>query len=408
MNIRPHNRRLSYPLPFFAALLLFAAFANPSTATEKEDSTNQELSLATQELRVAVTLDSERITSFTQDDFRLTLDGQGLTITGWEEIHPAHLLANRRILIFIDEAFARPNARNQALQGLRQAFTDLKANTALTNTAFTIAVAAFDGERIELLTPWTSSPATLASTLEEASERPAFGLLRKSEQRRQASLGRRRGRLPEVGSFSGTGFAGSASSTWEEPEGRGDILRYRARRSALAVATTLKALADAEGGALLLLSGGWLPPSAPAAECETLAEPLLQAVIQFGFAVYPVDLAINLALTEGSPSVDGLLLRLAEANGGRFTQSATTSSSAESSLRQAQKDGRHHYRMSLLLPEAPTETAAELQVEVVDPAMEGSTFGRVTVLPKAALPNHGSNARISFPILLQEQMAIQP
>lgn len=85
-------------------------------------------------------------------------------------------------LIFVDDYFGIKHPRNQMLGGIRDQLSSLPPRDR-------VAVVAFDGRRIDVLTPWTSEPEEVRKALDRAAERPTYGLLRANEKRRRGDTG---------------------------------------------------------------------------------------------------------------------------------------------------------------------------------------------------------------------------
>lgn len=349
---------------------LFLVFLLATAAMVAADETGREL-------RVVITQGGEQISGLRGEEVRLTMGDEVIVPSVWEEITPSHPAAGLRALVFIDEAFVVPHHRDRALAEFRRNLEDATGGVLPRPT---LAVAAFDGEKVEFLTPWTSSREELIAAFEAAARRPTFGLLRESERLRQRAFARHRSRLPDAGSFSGTGFAGSTQNSWGERDDQvANLLRRHARRSAQAAAKVLEAQFEGpgHGGAFLLLGGGWLPPTAPAAECETLAEPLLEALARFGVVAYPVDLAASQQTSSRPPPVDGLLLRLAEISGG------VLSADVSSALHRARLDAGYQYRLRYFpnseeyFPNSEEEArGGDFEVEILRPDVVGQVDAR--------------------------------
>ena len=310
-------------------------------------------------LRVVVDSAAEHSTMF-PDSLRLFVEGNEVPITRSQP--PGAEDAALHALLFIDEVFVSPRDRDQALHQLRLSLSEMAPTDRL-------AVVAYDGTQLEVLAPWSPPGEEIFEALERAARRPAQGLLRRSERRRQEVLDRRRSRPPDADSFAGVGFSGSLR-TRQVDLGDQDSLRDLARRSAAAAADALEsqwqALGAPEGlGALLLVSGGWLPPGALSAECETFAAPLLLALERTGYAVYPVAAHPSNRPPFEAPAPDPLLLHLAVESGG---QDSTVDRGA---LELALADAREHILLSFSLPTEPPQDeigrgSLEIRSEVPD------------------------------------------
>ncbi len=137
---------------------------------------------------VVMNRDGERIPGLTKDNFRLYVNDQLVdidfftevregTIVGGGATHPAVEAEQRmgaNLLIFIDEFFVLPNDKSRVLNALKERIQNVGPEDQ-------VAVIAWNGQGLDLLTNWTSSQAEVTAALDEAIERPALGLQRRSE-----------------------------------------------------------------------------------------------------------------------------------------------------------------------------------------------------------------------------------
>lgn len=214
-------------------------------------------------------------------------------------------------LVFVDDFFSRSTDRDRVLDDLREQLGYLGANDRM-------AVVAFDGRRVEMLSTWSRSAAALDEVLREAQRRPTFGLHREAELRQldrdQTTVGFRRPR-------SGDNYLQVEELYYAEQ------IEAQLDRSVSAAAATLRGFGAPPGRkVMLLLSGGW--PSHPAeyvvndyhrALLDTqvkrgseIFKPLTDTANLLGYTLYPVDVP-------GFRGTDGLVdasLRGAPAGGG--------------------------------------------------------------------------------------------
>ncbi len=269
-------------------------------------------------LEVVVTHRGERITGLRTGDFSIRANGQEIPIELFTEVVdgravPASESGNRevagervqapplgprahvgtRYVLFIDDDFAIPTSRNRVLEQLTDQLGGLGPRDRM-------AVVAFDGRRLELLSGWTRSLAKLASALDEARRRRAYGMLRRNELH-SYSRGRYGSRPPSGKSFSSTGFLGLGRAL----DGRRNpaVLRYSDEQAEIsqvvrAATSTLRGLIGVPGRkVMLLLAGGW--PATPRwgdrdvfdryDSQRSLFAPLIDTANQLGYTLYPVD-----------------------------------------------------------------------------------------------------------------------
>lgn len=192
-------------------------------------------------------------------------------------------------LLFIDESFAVERDRDRVLETLSEQLPLLADGDRM-------AVVAFDGSEIDMLTSWTGSTTRLREVLLAARERGAGGLHRLAELRFFES----------TRSDFDAGRAGRFDLSFEEQQYARE-LSGQVERAVLAAAATLRGFASPPGRkVMLLLSGGWpfsparytvgagaeaLPVTEPGIpEGEALFGPLVDTANRLGYTLYPVDL----------------------------------------------------------------------------------------------------------------------
>lgn len=242
----------------WALLALCCVVSIPSASSQEDglESFGETLDVVVVEVQAVVT-DSKgrRVTGLGREDFRLLVDGRETAIEYFSEVREGRELpaADGRTLteepaetpapstdaaaatapgdpvatnylVFVDDYFAIRRHRNVVLRGVEERLPELPAEDRM-------AVVAFDGEEIDVLTPWTAAREEAARGLERASKRPAHGLLRAHERLRRGEEG-----------------------PWTDPVVQEDELR----RVLTSVRSTLRMMPRPEGRkVLLLLGGGW-------------------------------------------------------------------------------------------------------------------------------------------------------
>ena len=269
-------------------------------------------------IEAVVTRGGERVEGLGPEDFVLEVDGEQVPIEMFTEVRGGRAVSGRPelgsatlpafpagevvptwFLVFVDDYFSLPNRRDQVLRRLRQQLDRLGPEDRM-------ALVAYDGQRLELLSSWTGSERELERALRRAQQRPAYGLQRRSEWRR-ASGGRNYRVRPSPGrSFSSIGFSGAARTT-EDPYAPGRELASRVSRVASAAAAALRGFAAPRGRKVMLLLSGGLPApgdgvldlGSAAGELDRLQDfedlrrlmsPLLESANRLGYTLYPVDL----------------------------------------------------------------------------------------------------------------------
>lgn len=299
-------------------------------------------------LEVVVTRRGQRVGGLGPEDFRLRVDGEEVAIEHFSEISggravgaesspgaPAALgeSLGTRYLVFIDDDFTVPTVRNRVLRRLAE-------QTALLQPEDRMAVVAFDGRRLDLLTSWTRSLAQLETVFERARERRAYGLLRRSDRWRWTARSPVRSRAPygslapgSATSFSATGFVGleRALTGTEAPE----ALRYgdsqgQVARVVRAAASAMRGFARPAGRkVLLMLAGDWpiygdltgTDSYVRSRAEQQLLEPLVATANRLGYTLYPIEARAETAtaavsVESGRRAVAGLRAALADESDG--------------------------------------------------------------------------------------------
>ncbi|MEJ2086102.1 MAG: VWA domain-containing protein, partial [Acidobacteriota bacterium] len=242
--------------------------------------------------------------------FRLKIDGEEVPIEyfseirsgvtaprkdGGDEIAVADLPAlapgepvETSYLVFIDEFFAFERDRDIVVQSLIEQLPRLGPSDRM-------AIVAFNGKDLEMLTTWSQSVPTLERVLEDAMERPTYGLNRLAEQRQfdftdilQRLAGFQDGVLITVDDYARTDLT---------PEERFYLqqLSDNLQRSVTAAISTLRSFAMPPGRKVMLLySGGW--PFYPAVFLDDYVSPIILATdIEEGSAIFrPLSDTANL------------------------------------------------------------------------------------------------------------------
>jgi VWFA-related protein len=274
-------------------------------------------------VEVVATSDGELVRGLTAADFRLLIDGEEVPIEFFTEVAegtaaasaasaagPAAPLAPvtpaevvpRSYLVFIDESFSVAQPRDVVL-------AKLEADLKLMGPKDRMAVLAFNGAKIDVLSPWSSDKAALAEALRRARQREARGNQALAQQRilaNDSSLAATAGEDAGLTAEQVQGLLATLDSRIS-PEAR-----TRLGKSAIAMAGTLRGFEVPFGRkVMLLLSGGWSLGVAP-----QLFGPVVSAANQLGYTIYPVDVA------SPTPQTLKMLDSVAVQTGGRVMASA--------------------------------------------------------------------------------------
>ena len=262
----------------------------------------------------------ERVRGLSAADFRLLVDGREVPVEYFTEIEEGKAAAaspapgaagpqapvatgeevGRNYLVYVDDSFSLANIRNEMLSRLERDLTLLKP-------ADRMAVLAFDGRRIDVLSGWTGDRVALAAALAQARGRAAQGNGQLTHQR--ALQGDVDWILDNAGSLEGDQIQAFINDTANRisPEARTQL-----GRTAAAAAGALRGFAAPPGRkVMLLLSGAWTLSVAP-----KLYGPMVEAANRLGYTIYPVDVA------QSDSQEISALGALAARTGGRVVVSA--------------------------------------------------------------------------------------
>ena len=250
------------------------------------------------------------------DAFDLTIDGENVPIEYFSEVR-AGVAGNAKeegpgipglpdltvgqpvgtsYLVFIDEFFSIARDRDRVMEAM-------KSDLPLLGPTDRMAIVAFNGSDLEMISTWSQSVPELERAIDAALERPTFGLQRLAEQR-QFDYDRTLGALSAI--RAGEVTTDRFLRTQLDPDERFYLERLtdQVSRSVTAGASTLRSFAEPPGRkVMLLLSGGW--PFFPAtflgpdisptvlswelADGQALFRPLTDTANLIGYTLYPVD-----------------------------------------------------------------------------------------------------------------------
>ena len=269
-------------------------------------------------LEVVVTEGKERVMGLGSDGFRLLVDAREVPIEYFTEVVGGQAVApstgadaalpvlepggavGTRFLVFIDDSFSVRSQRNRVLRKLEEQLQFLGPHDHM-------AVVAFDGRDLDLLTSWTSSRPALERVFEQARERKSNGLQRRLLTASDYPLagGYFYGGFGDPFASSGYGYDYDDYGYGYGPvypglAPRGSQLYDHAGRVVDAATSVLRGFARPPGRkVMLLLSGGW--PTAgergfrPAVLYGNgqihrgLLRPLTDTANRLGYTLYPID-----------------------------------------------------------------------------------------------------------------------
>ncbi|MFL6202036.1 MAG: VWA domain-containing protein [Thermoanaerobaculia bacterium] len=372
--------------------LLLAALSAQDTKPPEIPVIGETIDVRVVNVEVVATSNGEPVRGLAAADFRLLIDGREVPIEFFTEVAegtsktsaapaaagPAAPLAPvapaeavpRSYLVFVDESFSVAEPRNVVLE-------KLEADLGLMGPKDQMAVLAFNGSTIEVLSPWTSDRAALAEVLRRARQRKAQGNKALAQHRSLAhdvDLTLWAAEVQEFEAREMTMFMEGLDAR-VSPEARTQLAK-----TALAMAGTLRGFEVPPGRkVMLLLSGGWSLGVAPG-----LYGPVVSAANQLGYTIYPVDVA--------SPTPQNLKMldTVARQTGGRVANSLK-----QDVFRQVVADSGSYYWLGFTPSWQANDRSHSIQVESKRPG--------VTVRARTGFPDLSKkteNARKAESVLL--------
>jgi VWFA-related protein len=351
--------------------------------------------------------DGNRVPGLAADDFKLVVDGHPVPIRYFSEIRGGDAIApatsgtladwsavpgvvpgqpvGTSYLVFIDDYFSLRLDRDRALERLRDEIPALGPEDRM-------AIVAYDGDRVDMLSSWSQSTDELESVLQKATSRPADGFQRWAE-RRSYDLDRR---LPA--SFR---FRHSVFDLTPEESFYARLISDQVERVTMAAASTARGFAAPPGRkVMLVLSGGWpfdpvrfaidnprrAAMTEPGVEAGAeLYRPLTDTVNLLGYTMYTVDVAGNQATGFDrsllrSPELDSprslsyereqelhaSLDFLAHETGGK----ALLNARSEEPLAAAVDDTRSYYWIGFVPDRQGDDRSHKIELQVSEPGLE--------------------------------------
>ncbi|MEM7052832.1 MAG: VWA domain-containing protein [Acidobacteriota bacterium] len=256
-----------------------------------------------------------RVTGLAPEDFRLRVGGEDVAIDYFSEIRggrlqevataadgaapqPATSVGGTSYLVFIDENFSLQTDRDRVLESLRDQLPQLGSDDRM-------ALVAFDGSGLTMLSSWSQSSRQLDRVLRDAMARPSRGQLLQSQlhllDRDDLDIEAVAAAEDNVALIQDVGGRANLSL---ENLALGERWAAELEKTVSAANATLRSFARPPGRkVMILLSGGW--PFSPATwvqgeEVPTFAtvdlpdgyelyNPLAETANRLGYTLYPVD-----------------------------------------------------------------------------------------------------------------------
>jgi len=304
--------------------------------------------------------DGNRVSGLKPGDFRLKVDGKQVPVDYFSEILGGQSVAppakagetapvasavpgvepggtvGTSYLVFIDDYFPIQIRRNEVLKSLKDDLAHLGPEDRM-------AIVAYDGGRLSMISTWSQSQTELASAFDKAMARPTHGLDRVTEFKRLAnnvgfassSTSDSTARVPGEGSTPldlNTRMDNSGLSPLESDYAK--MLFRQTEGAVKAAARTLRTFASPPGRkVMLLLDGGWpysIQSYIRGDSAQTLSReikdgaelfrPLTSTANLLGYTVYPIDVpgtpaTANDASVQGSTGSGAMSFRDQEIKG---------------------------------------------------------------------------------------------
>jgi len=297
-------------------------------------------------------------------------------------------------LVFIDEYFTRPNDHKRVLMALQDQLGNLGPEDRM-------AIVAYDGTKVEMLSTWSQSTERLEDVLRRAASRPVYGLQRQAERRifdtGASSTG---GVGPDPLTQSATELPVSGLTVEERQ--MVDLISAQVQKITLAATSALRSFANPPGRkVMLLLSGGW--PRDPAQWVvsdpnraitasefyrEDLLDPLIETANRLSYTLYPVDVgglnttgvdaqdvtlddavARRTQVLDREQEEEFALLFLADETGGR----ALLDSASLTALERVAEDTRSYYWIGFTPDWQGDDSEHKVRVRLRDKSLDVST-----------------------------------
>jgi VWFA-related protein len=401
-------KSLCLTLAVLAAALPAAAWQQQPPAAETPASIfGEQIEVRVVNVEVVVTdKDGNRVSGLAPSDFVLKVDGKTVPVEYFSEVRGGQAIApgaaaeealpglptlapgsavGTSYLVFIDDFFSIAPRRDEVLRSLKDQLTRLRPEDRM-------AIVAYDGRSLDMLSTWSNSERVLSRALDQALGRPARGVQRLAERRNFDTTQRLN---TSIGVVPGPRSAFSRQLDIEEI-GYAEQLAGQVGRTVNAAVSTLRGFASPPGRkVMLLLSGGW--PYSPADYAindinrvlvsrrevpsgEELLRPLADTANLLGYTIYAIDVpgveAQGPDASEASPGtgiginvreqeVHEALQYVAEGTGGR----ALLNSLRDQALPAAEADTRSYYWLGFTPGWQKNDQRHGVVVEVTRPGL---------------------------------------
>jgi VWFA-related protein len=347
-----------------------------------------------------------RVTDLRPEDFRLKVDGKEVPIEYFTEVRSGQAMSSpaapgaeaapaagvepggavgTSYLVFIDDYFSIEAKRNDVLRALKNDLAHLKPEDRM-------AIVAWEGGKVSVVSNWSSSQNQLARALDVAMGRKSRGLDRMTDLRSfrndRAFSGQSVGDNTPLDTISRM----DASSLSGPEVAYSEMLSRQIGGAVSAAVSAMRGFAAPPGRkVMLLLSGGWpysvvsyirsgaLPPSSrEVPDGEEMLRPLADTANLLGYTLYPVDVpGIDTVAADAASSgptglntfaeqeVEGSLRFLARETGG----TALVNSNRTVALARTSSDVSSYYWLGFTPAWQRNDKSHRVKIEVARPGL---------------------------------------
>lgn len=397
--------RVIFAISIVFTLSRYAAAQQPAPAAEPPIF-GEELDVRVVNVEVVVTdKQGNRVSGLKPEDFRLRVDGKDVPVEYFTEVKEGRSLSPAGsdpaasaslpgvapegavptwYLVFIDDYFAIAPHRNAVLQSL-------KADLGRLGPEDRMAIVAFDGGRLSMISNWSGSRNALERAFDEAMTRTARGFDRTKEL--ESFLRDENFASTTTGDDQLLDLAVLNAGLNEREYAYADTLVRQVKGMVGATVSAMRGFAAPEGRkVLLLLSGGWPfspqsyvkpdgMPTRSLTDGDSLFAPLTSTANLLGYTIYPVDVpGLQTAAASGraeSPGasgafnlreqeIEGAVEFIAQQTGGK----ALLDNHRGEVLASASADTRSYYWIGFSPSWQKNDKAHAVKVEVRRPGLE--------------------------------------
>lgn len=349
---------------------------------------------------------NNRVQGLKPGDFRLKVDGKAVPVEYFNEVRGGQAIAleaqeaqsaavqglpslapgsavGTSYLVFVDDYFSVGPRRDEVLHELKGQLTQLGPEDRM-------AIVAYDGGRVDMLSSWSNSQRQLGAAIEQAIGRRALGVSRLAELRSFEASRRFLGNTFEPGPRA----AFARELDIEELE-YAERLAAQTERAVAAAASTLRGFASPPGRkVMLLLAGGWPfspvefvvnNPNRPILDREVprgeeIFQPLVDTANRLGYTIYPIDVpGVEAEVVDASlagPPPGGINIREQEHQAALlFTASETggkalLNAQSRDLLPVVESDTRSYYWLGFTPSWQGNDRRHKVEVEVLKPGFK--------------------------------------